>query len=262
MDGEKDISVSEDKEVVGGGDTPEVPEDEGTETETPENATDSEDVAEDTDEGDTEDEQVENTQEPPKGRANARIQSLRNREKEATERAERAEREMSALRSQMEDVQRRLNAGNAEKDARAEEELLAQMDPVQRVQYESDKRIRGIEAELQRVKHAAIDSQDKATFLASAQNDPVKGKLVDQVEKNLSEMRAKGFNAPREEIYYYLLGKSLVEQKMKSGGKNAEKAAAKARVDATEGKMVTAKGDTPSGRKGKSAEERLEGVIL
>ena len=257
LDEDKDIAAPEDKDTVGGGE-PEVPEDE-----TP-NDDDAE--GDDGDNGEDAEEQDEpgpdSTDEPVRGRASSRIQALASERKAANERAEKAEREMAALRAQMEEVQRSIHSGSAAKDAQAEAELLAQMDPIQRVQYEADKKINAIQVELRRVQLSNIDSADRASFLAKATNDLVRQKLADQVEKNLADMRAKGINAPRDDIYYYLLGKQLAEQKAKSGGKGPVRKEAQSRVDATQGRTTSSRSDAPSGRKGKTAEERLENILL
>ena len=257
MDNDQEFAAPEDREITGGGE-PEVPEDE-----TP---NDGDAEGDDGDNGEDAEEQDEpgpdSTEEPARGRASQRIQALNARTKEATDRAEKAERDMAALRAQMEEVQRSLHSGNAAKDAQAEAELLAQMDPIQRVQYEADKKINAIQVELRKVQLSNIDSADRATFLSKAQNDPVRTKLADQVEKNLSDMRAKGINAPRDDIYYYLLGKQLAEAKTKSGGKGPVRQEARSRVETTQGRTTSSRSDAPSGRKGKTAEDRLENVLL
>lgn len=252
MDNDKDVADPSENEFEGVGEA-EVPEDE-----TPEEDAEGDDHSD----ADGEDESQGNGEQDTRGRANSRIRSLNSEKKEAKERADKAERELSDLRRQMEEVRQSLHAGNAVKNAAAEQELLAQMDPVQRVQYEADKKIDAVHSELRKVQLSALDNSDKATFLAKAQNDPVRSRYSDQVEKNLADMRAKGFNAPREDVYAFLLGKSLIEQKTKSNGKNNDRAAARARVDATQGRSTSVRSDAPSSRKGKTAEERLSNIAI
>jgi hypothetical protein len=251
MDEEQEFDAPEDQ--VGGVEA-EVPEDDS------ENA-EGDDTAEISEDGD-EEEQDNGEPQRTQSRANTRIRTLSIREKEAAGRAEKAEKEVSDLRRQMEEVQRSLHAGNAVRDSQAEQELLAQMDPVQRVAYEADKKFNALNAEMNRVKLSALDSTDRADFLSKAQNDPVRSRLAEQVEKNLADMRSKGINAPREDIYAYLLGKDFIAQKNKSGGKNPDKQAAKARINETQGRSSSVRGDTSSGRKGKSAEDRLADILL
>lgn len=253
MDEDQNLDAPEDDNIQEGAEA-EVPEDE-----TPDDAEG--DEADDADsEGD--DDQGDEQEPPARSRANSRIRTLTTREKEAKTRADNAEREVSQLRRQMEEVQRSVQATHTVKDAAAEAELLSQMDPVQRVAYEADKKINALNAEINRVKLSSLDSTDKATFLSKAQNDSVRTRLSAEVEKNLADMRSKGINAPREEIYYYLLGKELVEQKNKSGGKNPDKQAARARIDSTNGRSSSVRSDASSSRKGKTAEERLENMII
>lgn len=252
MDDDKDLPEPEDIELEGDGEV-DVPDDES-------DAAEGEDTADDVDEG--EDEGEQGNQGQPKSRANSRIRALKQREKEAVERAEKTERDLAALRYQMEQVQRSVHTSNSTKDAEAEAELLAQMDPVQRVQYGADKKINAVHGELRKLQITALDSSDKATFLAKAQNDPSRARLSDEVEKNLSDMRSKGLNAPREDIYYYLLGKSLEERKAKSGGKSPERTAASARINLTRGRSTSARSDASSGRKGRTSEEHLAEVLI
>ena len=198
--------------------------------------------------------------ETTKGRASARIQTLAAERKAERERADKAEREMSYLKAQMEAVQRQIHTGSIQKDAVAEAELLAQMDPIQRVQYEADKKIDDLKSEFQRLQLSSTDNQDKATFLSKAQLDPVRAKYADKVEQTLSEMRAKGLNAPRDDLYYYLLGKAMAEQK--ANGKSPERKAAQTRVETTQGRSSSIRSDAIGGGRGKTAEERLTDVIL
>jgi len=256
MDDDKEIIATEYKELVSGNEA-DVPEEE---TLNDDDVESGEGIIDD--DGEQDEPSPDSTEEHTRGRANQRIQALNARTKEATDRAEKAEREMAAIRAQMEEVQRSIHYGNVAKDAKAEEELLAQLDPIQRVQYEADKKINAIQVELRKVQLANIDSADRATFLSKTQNDPVRAKLADQVEKNLLDMRAKGINAPRDDIYYYLLGKQLAEAKMKSGGKGSIRKEAQTRVDTTQGRITSSRSDAPRGGRGKTAEDRLENVLL
>ncbi len=199
---------------------------------------------------------------PAKSRASDRVRSLANERKAAAERAERAEAENARLRSQMEAVQRQMAGQKSEADLRAEAELLATMDPVQRVQYESDKKIENLQREIQNVRMATADNNDKAQFLSKVATDPIRAKYVEKVETALAEMRAKGVNAPRDDIYYYMLGKSFAQSKAKGGNKTADKVAATKRVSAVQGKSASARSDTQRTARGKSLEDRLENVVL
>jgi hypothetical protein len=220
------------------------------------------DEAEDSDDEDGGEQEQGEDQSQPKSRANNRIRALSSEKKAERERADKAEAEITALRHQMETVQRSLQAGTAAKNSQAEAELLEQMDPVQRVQYDMDKKINNLHAQVQRAEFSAADSRDKAEFLSKYQSEPALARLSSEVEKTLSDMRSKGFNAPREELFALAIGRDLLAKKSQTGKKNPDKQAAQARVNSTQGRSSSARSDTSSGRKGKSAEERLENIIL
>ncbi len=252
MDEDMELYAPENTNVEGN--EAEVPEDE-----LPENDADSDDA----DEADGDVGEEESSEPVQKGRAANRIQTLRNREKEALTKAEKAEQEVAALRRQMEDVQRRLHTGTIQQDAAARQAALEAMDPYERVRFEADEKFNTLQRELQQVKMSAADSTDRANFLSKANVDPTRAELAAKVETELANMREKNLNAPREDIYYYLLGKSLAEKKAKSGGKTPEKQAARARVEQTQGRSSSARSDAASGgRKGKTAEERLDGIVF
>jgi hypothetical protein len=258
MDDDKELPTPEldlDKDDKGGGEA-EVPQEDDLED------ADLEDAAE-LEEGEGE-EGEEQPEEDQRGRASARISKLANERKAERERAEKAERDVAALRQQMEEVQRRLQAP-PQVDPNAEAELLAQMDPVQRVQYESQKQINMLQSQIRSVQLASIDSADKAQFLSnlSPKELAIRQKYLPKVEEALADMRKKGLNAPREDIFDYVRGKAMREAERKANkGLDATKEAARTRVTNTQGRTTSVRSDAPSGRKGKSAEERLENVIL
>jgi len=196
------------------------------------------------------------------GRANNRVRSLANDRKAAREEAESAKAEARRLREQLDAVQRQMAGHRSEADLRAEAELLASMDPVQRVQYEADKKIENLQREIRGVQFAAADNNDKAMFLSKVANEPTRAKYVDKVEAALADMRAKGVNAPREDIYYYMLGKSFVETKGQGGNREADKKAAQKRVSVTQGKTTSIRSDAAGSRRGKSLEDRLANVLI
>lgn len=219
-----------------------------------------EEVEEEEAEGESEEDVAADT---GKGRAASRIQALANERKAERAAREKAEADAAALRAETERLRAQMEAAQrnrASDEAKREAELLETMDPVQRIQYEHDKKFNSLQAEMQRMRLEAKDSSDKATFLMKAKDDPVRAKYVDRVEVALSEMRAKGIDAPREDIYYYMLGKSFAEEKAK-GGKSSEKDAANARISSAKGKTSSVRGDA-TGARGKSLEDRLADVLL
>lgn len=195
-------------------------------------------------------------------RASRRVQALANERKVDRERAERAEAEVARLSSQMAEVQRQLSSGRSAQEAQAEAELLANMDPIQRVQYEADKKIAAIQREVAATRVNALDAQDRAVYYARAENNKLLKQYGDKVEKALSEMRAKGINANRMEIYYYLLGKETHTRKEAGEGNPAARREAQRRINSSQGRPSSARSDAPAGRGGRSLEDRLADMSI
>lgn len=220
----------------------------------------SDDANGDGDQGDD----AQSGQDDQRGRAASRISKLANERKAERERAEKAERDVAALRGQMEEIQRNLQSRRP--DPNAEAELLAQMDPIQRVQYEADKKINMLQAEIRNVQLASQDRADKAEFLSNVTPDElaIRKQYLTNIDKELEGMRKNGLNAPRTEVYFYLLGKATAEARAKKATKAgaADRQAAQTRVTTTQGRTASVRSDAPRGRGNKTAEERLENILL
>ncbi|MCK5603782.1 hypothetical protein KAR91_17980 [Candidatus Pacearchaeota archaeon] len=214
-------------------------------------------------EGDSEEESSEeDTEEPekPVSRAQNRIQKLssdlkteRNeREKLVAERAT-AQAELKALQQQQRD-----NATQV--DRRAEEERLALLAPEEREVYQAKQRADYLDRRLQQLEMQQQDSLDRAEFHAKAAHDETYSKYADRVETMYQEGLQRGVVAPREDLHSLVLGQEL--KKNAKTNTPAKKAAAKKRVDAVTSRPASAKSNVSGSRRGKTAEERLQGVEI
>lgn len=175
-------------------------------------------------------------------RAQTRVQAATTEAKAARERAEKAERELAALRAGQQ--QQRLQESAAERENR-----LAAMDPVDRTNYLLHEMRQQTTAEINQIRFEAQDSADKTAFNALCASNKAAAAVKDEVEAKLKEMRAAGTTAPRETVLRYILGDRALAR--------APRAVAKAERQATanherqQGRPASGRGDASAsdGRK-------------
>lgn len=185
--------------------------------------------------------EVEEPEERPVSRAQARIQKLS--EERAAEKAAReaAERERDFYRKQAEAIRQQ---------PPKEEEIL---DP-------DEKWRRDANAVLQRTQFMATDMADKAEFLTKYQKDPDIVAMAGEVEAKLAEMRAKGGNTSRENMLTFLLGQKALERRSKAP---AVKKAAAQRVAEARGQPLGARSNVAAtGKDEPTLAERLKDQLL
>ena len=261
MTDEKDLPEVDEAEL----DT-EVQEDESSEVD--EKSTEEHEIDEEGEDGDTEQARAkaEETQlSRSSDRRSARVQALANERKALRDKAEAIEQQNAELRKQFAEVLKAQQEGRNTHNAAAEAERLALMEPHERVAYEADKKIMEMRQQVAQIQFASVDTQDRSTFLSKASADPTRQEYATKVETALAEMRAKGMNTSRDDIYYYLLGKDLDSKRQGQGSKGtatSNKATASQRVAMARGAPVSARGDASTARRGKSLEERLADIPL
>jgi hypothetical protein len=110
----------------------------------------------------------------------------------------------------------------------------------------------------------AKDINDKAEFMTlKASQGKTYDKLAPMVEERLKDIRAKGGDVPRKELYYYLLGKELAENKTKISTTKSESKTGGVKRGSTPG----ARSDVSSRESGRLTEaekrtKRLENVRI
>ena len=187
-----------------------------------------------------------------------------------TLRVQKLEKERDAERTRAAELQNRLNEvlmaqRQPQDDAarRAEEARVAQMDPLERKEYEQQKKIDALQAQVANLGFAQQDGLDRARFEAKAELNPVYKKYAASVESTLQEMRAKGVNTTREALLTYKLGEAQ-RKKLEAGAGEGKrrKEAAQARVNKVNGRPANLRGDSSGSGKGKTEEDRLRGVQI
>lgn len=207
--------------------------------------------------GDSEDDQDD---EPapaakPVSRGQQRQQVLANR-------AKAAEQEAKALKEELALERQRLQLERKAKDDAAEAERIAAMDPTERELYSSRKEINNNKQALAYINFKIEDSSDKSQYSAKSIVNPLYAKYADRVEAKLAEMRKGGQNTTREVVLDFLIGRDA-RLKAEQGDPGAKRRKAASRVDAARSKPARGRSDAGGYKpKGKSAEDRLDGVLI
>lgn len=223
-----------------------------------------EEEVEENDEGaeETAEEPEKDEEEPKKPVSRAQERIRRQAEELKIERAQKetliAERAQYATQLQL--IRDQQYQAQSAEQRKAEEQRLSLLDPAERNQYESNKKINDLEYRLNQLTVQREDDRDRAVFHAKAAHDETYAKYVDQVEGMYQQGLSRGVRANREDLLAYQLGKELLKNK-DSKGAEKKKAAAK-RIESVTSTPTNAKGDVTGTRKGKSEEDRLRGVQI
>lgn len=189
------------------------------------------------------------------GRAAKAIQELKKERNEERDRAKQ-------LQDQLADILRRQTEQANSQNGVTEQQKLEAMEPTDRIAYLADKQAQGLQTQIARLQFQVQDTQDQAMFQAKVASDPLYAKYSEKVEGKLREMQGQGITAKRDDVLKYFVGQDLMAKRASSGVVKT-KAAAASRVAAANGKTVSARSEISGGaKKGKTAEERLEGVII
>lgn len=163
-------------------------------------------------------------------------------------RVARLEAELEAVRR----TQPAPQAPNVDPEWQREEERLraADVTDIEKWQIQANRTLRANQQAAQQALFQAQDTNDRAAFTSKFSSDPRRAKYADRVEKQLSEMRAKGQNVPRELLYYTMLGKDVAEGKLKSKPRSAPPA------DMPRGRTPNARADVGGRGTGKTEHQK------
>ena len=180
-------------------------------------------------------ESVEQSQQVrPVSRGQARIEAAVKAANEAKEAATTARRELDELRAR----------GTSQAEADRERMALEQMDPYERLQYQSQKQAADTKAQIDRLQFQMADSADRTEFASKAARVPALAAVADDVESLLSQMRANGTTAPRETIATYVLGQRALARG--TGSKTRAAKAGAARIASATARPSGARSDVRS----------------
>jgi hypothetical protein len=218
----------------------------------------SDNQSDDDDQGDDADDDQDDEPAPPAksaSRGQQRQQVLANR-------AKAAEAEAAALKEELQLERQRLQLEKKAVEDAKEAERLAAMDPTERELHISRKENQSTKQALAFINFKIEDSSDKSHYSAKAIVNPLYAKYADRVEAKLAEMRKGGQNSTREVVLDFLIGRDA-RLKAEQGDPGAKRRKAASRVDAARSKPARARSDAGGYKpKGKSAEDRLDGVLI
>lgn len=191
---------------------------------------------------------------PKKSSSQNRYQALSNRAKAAEAEAERHKNALTAERE-------RLNVERQATENAKELERISQMQPHERDAYEAKRDAAQTKQAMQLLHFQMKDSSDKSIYTAKAISNPLYAKYADRVEAKLTEMRKQGQNSDREVILDFLIGRDA-RLKAESGAAAPRRKSAAARIDAAQSRPAKGRSDAGYKPRGKTAEDRLEGVYI
>jgi hypothetical protein len=198
--------------------------------------------------------------EPTKSRAQARIEKQQRELNEWREKAIRAE-TLAAERGRAPSQDTNSDA------ARAREERLALMDPVERQQIITQEKIDAMQQSILLTQLQTQDNMDKQEYAFKVSGNDRAAKLYSkyssQVEERLAQERREGRNWPRDVILRQIVGEALLSAKPKA---NPAARAASDRVSSVQARSVSGRSNVASsGGRGNSMsdlERRLENIEI
>lgn len=213
----------------------------------------------DQDEGDLDDSDDQDDEPAPSAKPASRGQQ---RQQVLANRAKAAEARATALEEELKLERQRLQLEKKARDDAVEAERLAAMDPTEREIYTSRKEIQSNKQALAFMNFKIEDSSDKSNYSAKSIVNPLYAKYADRVEAKLQEMRKGGQNSTREVVLDFLVGRDA-RLKAEQSDPGAKRRKAASRVDAARSKPAKGRSDAGGYKpKGKSAEDRLDGVLI
>lgn len=189
------------------------------------------------------------------------IREIKAENKRLREEREQFAREKIAADAARAERERLTGGQNAELAAARERELLAQMDPIDRLEYQRQRGEDSLREELRRTRLEAADARDYAVFQSKIAADPDLAVYGPEIEQTLANVRAQGGNTTRDAVLAYLVGRDALANKGAKKQKSQEAAAR--RVRQVSGAAPSARTSTNAARGGgKTLEEKLANVKL
>lgn len=179
---------------------------------------------------------------------------LRKRAQVAEERAARAEEQAARNSGAIDVLSRQQSAPNAEQQ-RQEAERLANMTPEERIEFRIGQERSQIQSAFAQQGFRTEDTIDILRFERLCEKNQAYDGVASEVEKRLSDMRAKGQNVERKILANVVLGERAAAQAGKKAVKKTE-----VRQKTVKGGGSDIPGERSRTRQPKTAAQRLEGV--
>jgi hypothetical protein len=192
------------------------------------------------------DEDGQGRQEVQVGRRERRLQSLANKARDGERRAIEAEANNRALQQQLEAI-RSQPVQQPQYDPRVEQEYIASLDPVERIQYTTARQLQYMQQSQQQQQYMMLEMMDRTAFQTKAAGNPVYQKFLPEVEQMRAAEASKGRYFNREDILAFLIGQKMLSNK--KADKTKSKVTKKATQTTRPGNAST---DVSSGRSSNS----------
>jgi hypothetical protein len=145
-----------------------------------------------------------------------RLRELRDQARAEADRAANAERELYALRMQQEAQARERQQYQ---EQQREEQNLENMPFDQQVEWKLRRAEENNKRQYQQMQFQNVVNQDKAEYMAKCAGDPDRRRLAAKVEQTYFQAINTGRYIPRDEVYFWALGKEIEEQRQAQQGK-------------------------------------------
>lgn len=188
-------------------------------------------------------------------RGQARQARLANELRETKEKALAHERELAQLKAQMQQMQQ--PRGETPEQRQHRLDSMTTEERLTTLWQESEQRAQQQRAYDQFLYNDRADAQE---YAARAAADKRAEKYKDEVEQTLRAFRSQGVNPKRSDVYYYVLGRKVAEAKGKQAKGQAEGVARRQAANRTT--PATTGGDVGRSARGRSLEQKLDGVLL
>jgi hypothetical protein len=179
-----------------------------------------------------------------------------------TEQIRQRDRELAELRGRMDAFLSERQQQQTRESPEQRAQRLALLTPEDRIAETLREDRAAFQHQMGHMQLQMADQTDKASFEAKCAVDKVRAKYRDAVEEELTKARREGKSAPRDVVYYYLLGKAVDERRSGPESRQQRRAAAR-RVAREEVRPRGSRGDVPAERRQtQNLERRLENMSI
>jgi hypothetical protein len=177
----------------------------------------------------------------------------------AQDRIRRQQTELNESRVRERALQERLDAISRTQQQQQEAQnraYLESLEPAERNQAILQQQMVAMQQQMQRQQWEMQEQGDRANFMAQSAGNPTMAKYAARVEERLSQMRAGGQNAPRESIFYFLLGQDVARRGPAAAAK--QRTASASRLKTAQGTPTRMRSDASESASDDESLESLE----
>jgi len=194
--------------------------------------------------------------------ASQKFSALRSRAQDSERRARDAERRAEEAERRARQYEMQMRPPQPQESPEQERARLEMMTPDERAEYRVNRALATFQREQQLTAYRTQEQLDKQSFDTECRTNHLARRYANEVEEELNKVRAEGGNAPRQTVFYYVMGRALANQEAKTRDKRA--ATTQTRMRSAAVRPSSSRSDAASGRsqRGKSLEDRLDGVPI